>query len=217
MSTVERLLMNVAHPITTVIPGLAGPILQVLARTEQPLTGGALASLIGADNASRAGVNKALKSLITGGLVLCQPAGRANLYTLNRQHVAAPAVVALSELRATLLERIRTLVATWTMQPVAVSMFGSAARGDGDTSSDIDLLLVRPDEVDPSDSGWAAQAAALVECVSRWTGNRCELLELSATEVARLVTSNDALIDSLRRDAIHIIGQHVHSLTRTGS
>ncbi|MFM7253313.1 MAG: nucleotidyltransferase domain-containing protein [Ilumatobacteraceae bacterium] len=209
--------MDVAHPITTVIPGLAGPILHVLARTDQPLTGGALATLIGENSASRAGVNKALKSLITGGLVLCQPAGRANLYTLNRQHVAAPSVIALSDLRATLLERISTVIGSWSLPPVAVWMFGSAARGDGDAESDIDLLLVRGEVVDPDDPVWAAQVSSLVELVHQWTGNRCELLELSIGEVAALVRNSDPLIANLRRDAVNITGQHVRSLTSTAS
>lgn len=209
--------MDVSRPISTVIPGLAGPILHVLARTEQPLTGSAIAAVIGHDDASRAGVNKALKSLITGGLVHCQPAGRANLYTLNRRHLAAPAIIALSDLRSTLLGHIRALVESWSLQPDAAWMFGSAARGDGSASSDIDLLLVRSDRIDPDSPTWAAQAAALVEHVHLWTGNRCELLEYSVDELAALARRSDPIIDSLRRDAITVVGQHVLALTSPDS
>lgn len=208
--------MDVARPISTVIPGLAGPILHVLARTERPLTGSAIAALIGHHDASRAGVNKALKSLITGGLVQCQPAGRANLYTLNRQHLAAPAIIALSDLRSALIERIRVLVESWSLQPEAAWMFGSAARGDGDASSDIDVLLVRSDRIDPDNATWAAQAAALVEHIHLLTGNRCELLEYSAGELTALARRRDPIIDSLRNDAITIVGPPVRALVTLG-
>ena len=85
--------MDVATPIRSVIPGVTGVILQVLARTEQPLTGVRIAELTDG-RASRPGVNKALKALVASGVVGCQRAGAANLYRLNRQHVAADAVLA---------------------------------------------------------------------------------------------------------------------------
>ena len=46
-------------------------------------------------------------------------------------------------------ELIRTLAAAHG--PRSVPLFGSAARGDGDTASDIDILVIRPRDVDEED------------------------------------------------------------------
>ncbi|MHB1475788.1 MAG: nucleotidyltransferase domain-containing protein [Dermatophilaceae bacterium] len=73
-----------------------------------------------------------------------EAADGAHSYTLNRSHLAAPAVLALANLRQELLDRIRTEVSTWAVESEATWMFGSAARGDADADSDIDLLFVRP-------------------------------------------------------------------------
>lgn len=43
---------------------------------------------------------------------------------------------------------------------VHASLFGPFARGDGDASSDIGLLLVRPDGIDEDEQPWASLAWA---------------------------------------------------------
>jgi predicted nucleotidyltransferase len=52
--------------------------------------------------------------------------------------------VTLSGLRLELWKRLRDTLGTWNPKPVYACVFGSAARQDGDASSDIDLLLVHP-------------------------------------------------------------------------
>ena len=47
--------------------------------------------------------------------------------------------------------------------------------------SDVDLLLVRPDEADGD--RWEAQVALLVTDVSRWTGNDTRPLEFTAADL----------------------------------
>lgn len=197
--------MNLSSPITSVIPGAKGEVLGVLARTTEELTGSVVA-LLADGRVSQTGANKALKKLVEDGLVLSRPAGAAILYMLNRDHVAAESIVALSELRSVLLLRITELVSRWEYPPVAVSLFGSAARGRGTSGSDIDLLVLRPDELDPEHAAWAAQLMELADAVWRWSGNPCEVLEYAAHELAALVVSGDALVDNLRRDAIGLVG-----------
>jgi len=72
-----------------------------------------------------------LNRLADQGLVLQQEAGKAVLYTLNRDHLAAPAVSILADIRSELVRRLRATLADWTIQPVHASLFGWAARGDG--------------------------------------------------------------------------------------
>jgi predicted nucleotidyltransferase len=140
------------------------------------------------------------------------PAGRANLYTLNRKHVAAPAVLELAHLRATLIDRISAEVRAWPTAATAVYVYGSLARGSGNSASDIDLLVVRPAHVRESNEKWSSQAIRLAEKVYEWSGNHCEILEYTAVELQRLAKRKDALILSLRRDAQLIAGQRVRGL-----
>ena len=203
--------MDISSPISSVIPGVPGVILQVLARTTQPLTGSGIADLV-APRWSRAGVTKALHGLVESGLVTCMPAGRANLYTLNREHVAATPVLELSHLRATLIDRISAAVRAWPTAATAVYVYGSLARSSGNSSSDIDLLVVRPRHVRESNEKWSSQLIRLTDNVHEWSGNYCEILEYTVVELQRLVKRKDALILSLRRDAQLIAGQRVRGL-----
>jgi hypothetical protein len=52
---------------------------------------------------------------------------KAMLYLLNRDHVAAEAVVALTRLRTSIIERIIAALSSWSPEPVHASLFGSVA------------------------------------------------------------------------------------------
>ena len=195
--------MDLSSPISSVIPGVGGVVLQILARTYQPLTGSGIAKLA-EGSSSRAGVTKALQNLVASGLVECRPAGRANLYVLNREHVAAEAIVALAELRSATIERMKRSVARWRIEPVGVYLFGSAARGDGAVDSDIDVLVVRHVRVD--EDAWVRQTMDFAQKVTAWTGNQCEILEYTKAELSNLVRRKDRFVRSLIRDSVAIFG-----------
>lgn len=203
--------MDLGSPITTVIPHASGEVLAVLANTSEELTGNVIAGLTDG-RVSQTGVNKALKRLVESGLVHARPAGSSILYSFNRDHVAAGAVLELANLRSTLLTRLKDLVGTWLRQPVTVAMFGSAARGEGGPTSDIDLLIIRSDDVDAEDAEWSRQLEELAEAVGRWSGNPCELLEYSEQELAALVSADESLIANLRSDAVAVAGTAPRSL-----
>ncbi|WP_159440528.1 nucleotidyltransferase domain-containing protein [Tersicoccus phoenicis] len=75
--------------------------------------------------------------------MLVQPAGRASLYRLNREHLAAPAIIELARLGDTLRERIAERIEGWAEQPVYAALFGSGARGEMTAASDLDLFILR--------------------------------------------------------------------------
>lgn len=198
--------MNLSHSFSTVCPGARGGVLVVLAHTEKPLTGRTVAALT-QPHASLRTVQVTLDDLVLHGVVLREHVGRAHLYTLNRNHLAAPAVLALANLRHELLARMQTEVSTWVVAPDATWLFGSAARSDAEVDSDIDLLIVRPDRVEDGDQYWLQQVATMSEHVHEWTGNSCEVLELSAWELSAAIDRGDRLIADLRRDAVHVTGR----------
>lgn len=149
------------------------------------------------------------------GVVIEQPAGgRSLLYTLNRDHIAAGAIITLTRLRPLLIERIRERVAGWEVQPVHASIFGSAARGDGDTESDVDMLVIRPKSVEEEDKRWRSQINALAADVHSWTGNHAGIAEISERDLARLRRERPPVVKSVEADAITLAGDEPSTLFR---
>lgn len=205
--------MDVAHPYAAICPTLESQVLAVLAGTTRPLTGREIARLAG--RSSHSGVRGALSRLVESGLVDRREAGRAFLFELNREHLAAPAVEILAEMRTELFARLRREIDSWAIAPVHVSVFGSTARGDGDARSDIDLFVVRPADVDEEDEGWRAQLDRIARQIERWTGNRAGLAEACEGEIARLRIDTPPIVAELRSDSITLAGPDTATLLGT--
>ena len=204
------MLMNVSRPYTAICPTLDSEVLAVLAGTTRPLTGREVARLTG--RTSHRGVAEVLSRLVEHGLVERQEAGRALLFTLNREHLAAPAVEILAGMRAELLRRIRELVGTWEIAAAHVSIFGSTARRDGGTQSDIDVFVVRPDAVSEDDPQWRQQLDDLAESIERWTGNKVSIAEAAADEIGSIREGGRPIVAELRSDAISVGGADILAL-----
>ncbi len=202
--------MDLSAPHQALAPSLDLEVLVQLARTTEPLSARSvrLRSARGSDR----GVRLALERLTRHGLVTANPTPSATFYALNRDHVAAPAVDVLLELRTTFLDRLRTLVDSWSQPPMHLSIFGSYARRDGDAESDIDLLVVRPSTVSEDAEPWSTQLEILADRVRRWTGNRAEVSEIGESDLARLRTDRPSIVAELERDAIDVAGTPVRKL-----
>ena len=196
--------MDLSSPMSSVIPHSYSPVLAVLARAGRPLSGRQVAGLVDG-RVGRSRVNAVLGELTASGIVLCSSHPPALLYELNREHVAAPLVVGLADLRAALFHRMRESLGEWPVPPAALWVFGSAARGDGSVDSDIDVFVLRPDD-EPADDVWSAQLDDFSSKVGRWSGNSCSVLEMTRAELARAVGEGDRIVDELRRDACWIAG-----------
>lgn len=187
-------------------------VLGVLRGTTRPLTGREVARLV--RRGSQPAVNASLRRLSEEGLLRADEAGRAYLYTLNREHLAAPAVEILADVRAELARRLHAEIADWKIAPVHVSIFGSAARGDGDTQSDIDIFVVRPRALSGDDPRWQEQLARLSNRVLAWTGNHAGIADVSEADTRRLRRERPPIVDELSRDAITIVGPEPAELFR---
>jgi Nucleotidyltransferase domain len=202
--------MDVSRPYSAVAPTVEGDVLVVLAGTTLPLTGRQVARL--ARRGSVAGVAKALDRLGHQGLVTRLEAPPASLYTLNRQHVAAPVAEALAGLRLEFLSRLREALSAWKIQPVHASLFGSTARGDGALDSDVDIFVVRPAVVDDEDPIWSQQLTSLGDLVFASTGNRAGIIDFAENDIEQLLDEKPPVLDELRRDAIDLAGITSHEL-----
>jgi predicted nucleotidyltransferase len=188
--------MDVGRPWADVISGARGAVLATLVQLEIPVTVRTLARHAGV---SPQGALRLVNDLARAGLVHVQPAGQSLMVSLNREHLAAEPLAALVSLRARLVERLTGQLAEWD-DLAGAWLFGSAARGDGDTESDIDLLLVAGRSIDTDH--WTGQTADLVNRVQAWTGNQVQLVEHTRRTFAALVRANNPLVDGLRHEGI---------------
>ncbi len=139
-------------------------------------------------------------------------AGRAFLYSLNREHLLAPAVEAMAGVRWELVQRLRTFIGRWNPPTLHASLFGSAARGEGNAASDIDLLVVRPKAIDPDDSQWRRQLDELAERVLAWTGNHAGIVELSESDVSRVRDERPPVAVAVAAEGVDLVGVPLRKL-----
>jgi len=208
--------MDLTDPMQSVIPSAHGAVLSVLARTDEPLSGRRVAELT-RPRFAQSRVNAVLQNLADSGIVVRESRPPANLYRLNKDHVAAEGILALAGMWATLLSRIRAELANWSMPPEAAWLFGSAARRDAKADSDIDILIVAPPGVlhgEETFHVWQLQTDALAENIRAWTGNSCEVLEMDATELDAAVERDDRLVRDLRDQTIVLAGDDARILLR---
>jgi len=203
--------MDVSKPFTAISPSVDADVLVVLAGSTKPRSGRELARRA---ERSNTGVQHVLDRLVEHGLVNREEVGRTFLYELNRDHLLAPTVEQMAGARAELIRRLRTVIGAWEPAPVHASLFGSAARGDGDTSSDIDLLIVRPADLDPEDAAWREQLDELADSVRRWTGNNAGIAEVSEGELPRLRKDRPPVVEEVSEDAVDLAGEETRKLLR---
>ncbi|MGC8499154.1 MAG: nucleotidyltransferase domain-containing protein [Acidimicrobiales bacterium] len=134
--------MNLTDPSLSWTSALDGPVLSVLAEYDRPLTVAEIAQK--AARGTEIGIRRVIQRLVGQGIVIGVTIGKRSGYVLNRRHVAADGVIRLAGLRRVLWSRMADHIAHWPSKPVLARVFGSAARGDGDETSDIDVLFVRP-------------------------------------------------------------------------
>lgn len=197
--------MDLTRPISSVIPSAYGPVLQALVGAGMPMSSRQLATLVHG-SVGRSRVNTILGELTASGIVRCTSHPPSLLYELNRDHVAAPYIEGLANLRSTLLHRMRSEAQGWAVPAVAVWLFGSAARGDGAVDSDIDVLILRADDVDLDDAQWCSQVDDWSHVVRLWSGNTCSVLEMSLSEFFEAVETKQRIVNELKHDAVGIAG-----------
>ncbi|MDZ7801888.1 MAG: helix-turn-helix domain-containing protein [Trueperaceae bacterium] len=195
--------MDLSAPYRAILSKDEGAVLSALAGTNASLTGREVARR--ADSA-RSTVARILGRLAEHGVVRADQAGAARLYSLNREHLIAESILALVRLRGHLVERLVAELQSWDPPARHASLFGSAARGDGDTRSDIDILVVRPDDVDEEHLRWRQQVDALPARIEDWTGNHASIAEVPEGDLPRLARERRHVATELRRDAITLVG-----------
>lgn len=208
--------MDLSNPVKAIIPSLEGEVYTVLARTTSPLSGSRVAEL--AESGSNPGIRLALARLVRQGTVIALSSGPSLLYTANRDHLLWQAIeIAVRSADGVVLElklRISSL-ATKYADParealVTLALFGSVARGSSNADSDIDLLAVFPTP------GMTERDEALIDEIAvevpRWTGNVCNIYSVSRAGLDDLVTQEDPMVFSWRKEADTFYGPELSDL-----
>lgn len=204
--------MDFVRPVQAVIPGVQGRVLAVLAETTAELNLTTLARLAGV---SVAQASRVMPELVRLGLVERRDVPPSAQFRLVRENVASQAILALADARAGVLRHIGEAASRIAPEPVAVVVFGSFARGEADSDSDIDVAVVRADTVDEDDETWWNSLERWRREVQAITGNSVELLDLSATEASRKLRSRAELWRNIRRDGVVVRGVELGALAGT--
>jgi predicted nucleotidyltransferase len=115
-------------------------------------------------------------------------------------------LIALVELRRSMLELIRQEIESWSMRPLHASVFGSAARGDGDVTSDLDVLVIRPDDIEPGTDAWSEQLRNVAGQLRRATGNPVAWFDTSRDELRQAMAAGEPILEQWRLDSVHLTG-----------
>ncbi len=176
-------------------------LLRLLARTRSPHTGRELARLIGqSHNTAR----YALEELERNGLVVKRQAGRSNLYSLDEDNIIYTQILSSAfKLEEELLAEVAKIFSQRLGEDlVAMILFGSVAKGEENPDSDIDLLLVFSDEVNPGDKEDDVAEASLQ--VAKSFGNQVSTIMLQSAEFDRKKNARSGLWKEIAETGIPI-------------
>lgn len=196
--------MDFIQPIEAIVPGAQGRVLAVLVETTAELNLRTIAQLAGI---SQAQTSRLLPELVDLGVVERREVPPASLFRLVPEHIASRTLLALARSRDGVLAEMGRLSRALPRPPASVIVFGSFARQEADAHSDIDIVVVRPSEIDEGDDEWANSLDAWRGAIGRLTGNPIEILEVSAADVARKLRGRSQVWTDIRRD-----GHVVHGL-----
>jgi predicted nucleotidyltransferase len=184
-------------------------VLAVLLRVEAPVTGRAVARIAGLTQST---AQRAMTRLRDAGLVVAEPAPPSLLYRANHDHLAMPALMSLLRLDNELRVRMAEHVAEWRLTPASVVIYGSVAREEATAGLDLDVLVVRPDTIEPDDPTWQLQLAELAHGLQLWTGRRGSVVEMSRSEAAQGFADREPFLVDADRDGWLIAGSPLGEL-----
>jgi predicted nucleotidyltransferase len=201
--------VDFAAPIQALIPGVQGRILAVLAQTSAELNLRTLARLSGV---SLAQASRVMPGLVELGVVERREVPPSALFHLVEGHVASRALLTLARARATVFEELGSSAGELSPPPVSVIVFGSLARGEARTTSDIDVVVVRPENVDEEDDGWHAGLERWRQKARQLTGNAVEVVEVGESDAARFLRGRRPLWTEVEREGIVVFGRTLAAL-----
>ena len=200
--------MDLESPLRTIASPVEAEVLRVLAGADADFSSSQVHRLIG--SASPYGVRKALARLADSGLVLSLTQGNWTLWRGNRHHVLWPSIELAVDARRALVSRLRDQFAE--RNELLVYLYGSFARRSATPESDIDILIVYPDDVEHD--ALVDFAHNLSQQVLAWTGNEGHVNSVTRSWLSAAIDGGDSVVMSIRQDAVALIGPEFEQLIR---
>lgn len=200
--------MDFSNPIGSFIPGVRGRVLKTLLEAPRPLSIRQMARL---SKVSAPQAGNVLDQLTEEGLVLREDIPPAMCYELNREHLLAPLLCDLNESWSRAVEEIQTVANSLRPSPVSVILFGSMARKEATSDSDIDVLFVRPSEINEDDDAWWEAMEMFRVAVYSFCGNDVRIIEYGIEELKERLDEPRGFWESVIEDEIVLSGTTLRS------
>lgn len=162
---------------------------------------------------AKASVARGLEALVAANVVATAGSGRSLLYRIAQDHPLSPALRSLFEaedrLFHSILDSIKSAAQSAGQGVVAVWLYGSVARREDRTDSDLDLALVAKAKALPrlADSFRDALVAP-----GERLGFNASVVTLGTSDVVRLAAERDPWWENVARDALALIGARPEDL-----
>lgn len=192
--------MDLESPLRTLASPLEAEVLRALAGADTEFTAPQVQRI--ASTGSPFGVRKALARLADAGLVTANRLGRTQTWRANRRHLLWPAVELSIGARIRLLDLIREQVQR--SEGVGAYLYGSLARRQSSPDSDVDVLLVFPDDFTREQI--ADIASDLSDNIIAWTGNPAQMFSVTRSELSELIRDGGSIVRSFNSDAVPLVG-----------
>jgi predicted nucleotidyltransferase len=157
----------------------------------------------------------ALSALAELGIVDALGSGGARLYSLRHDHPLAGPLSALFDAEERRYEAIHDRIAAAAQAGgpdiVAAWVYGSAARGDDDPTSDVDIALVSTPK---ARSRRADEFRERIHDIERALGFRASIVAIDTADIPRLDREKDPWWMSVLQEARPIAGEHPADLLR---
>jgi predicted nucleotidyltransferase len=203
--------VDYGRPVEAVIPGATGRLLAALARVEAEVPVSILASIAGVGRTRASGIIGELSDL---GIVERREVGRTVMVSLARHSVAGELIDRLAHLHAEVIARLRAIASELEPAPETLLVFGSFARGEAGSYSDLDVLAVRSSEADPDK--WAAALSVFAEQARDLAGSPVQVLDYDLDDLRRKAGPRARVgrefWSAVRRDAIVLTGSQLDVL-----
>lgn len=200
--------MNLTEPLEGLLPPIEAAALRALSRTDAGLSGRQVHAVTGVGSTS--GAHRALTRLARIGLVSVESRPPALIYRPNRRHVLWSVVEEALQARDRVIDEVRRFFADELPAEVPADLrvtailYGSVARRESTSESDVDVLVVFPE-------GFGSDARAdlilrLAERIEELTGNAAQVNAMDRSEYRRRDADGDPFLVNVRRDGIHLFG-----------
>jgi predicted nucleotidyltransferase len=152
--------------------------------------------------------------LVELGVVERRDVPPASLVRMAPDNVAAQAVQAILGLRQAALDRLTVLALDIRPAPTSLVVFGSFARCEADSTSDLDVLAVRPPGLPIDDDGWTDSLGLWADRATRVVGNSVNLVETTIEEIPALLRRKDPSVwRDAAREGVVLIGSPLTDLS----